>query len=119
MKELYQHEKLSSKQQIEVQEKKQQQIELHYDSSVKPMKGHKTWEINIETREVNEALITKEATLQFSEDMNAYVTNPKIEKKKGFVYISALNQKSALKRYDKRKGSASLPIESRPIGFTL
>jgi hypothetical protein len=119
MEELKSFDKLSEKQSTEVQVKKNVQVEYLFDGAVKPMPGHKVWEINTKTLEVKEAEIIKVNRIDWFEALGMYNGIPKsdIIKKKGHVYISALNPSTALKRYQSGKGSASLAIEAQPISI--
>ena len=119
MKELDNYDKLSEKQSTEFQVKKNVQVEYLFDGAVKPMPGHKVWEINIKTLDVKEAEVIRVTQIDWFEALGMYNGIPKsdIIKKKGYVYISALNPSTALKRYQLCKGSASLAIESQPISI--
>lgn len=115
MKELDNHNKLTDKQSTEVQVKKQVQVEYLHEGAVKPMPGHRVWEINVKTLEVKEAELVTNLQITWYEAIESMngVDNREILKKKGYIYISALNQKQALSRYKKGKGSASLALEGK------
>ena len=108
MKELELNERLSEKQSIEAVEKQQQQTEITYESSIIPHKNHSVFEIDPNTLTVRKAEFIVEKTIDWFDALNGLKSgfNKKIMKKRGCVYISALNAKNALKRYLKGKGSA-------------
>lgn len=87
---------LKPKDKIEIAVKKKQQIEHQLLGKVRPRNGHKVFEINIETLEVNEAKFSPVTALVFG-----VVKNKEIIIKKNHVYISALNKKNALKKFSK------------------
>jgi len=98
--------------QIESIVKKKKDVEYKLVNSIKPLRGHKVWEINLTTMKINEASfvirknITWQQALRFIK--NGYSKDIKIQK--NCVYISALNKHSALDRFAKDKGSATIPF---------
>lgn len=106
MKELDKHNQDISKHQMEIEAQQKEQQEFKLDSSFKPKRGHKVWEINLQTEEVKEA--QGEEILDLTDEFAInYITD--IVRKSGHIYIGALNGKSALKRFKKGKGHASIP----------
>ena len=67
-------------------------------------KGHKVFQINLETKEVQEAdYLILDKTIHWhnaiKKDFSSY--NKKVLTKEGYVYIPALNAKNALKRFER------------------
>jgi hypothetical protein len=114
MKELEKNNLLSDRQAIESVQHKHKEIELAFIENLKPLKGHTLYEINNSTLEIVEAQYHKEERITWHEALKAF-NNPQISVVKDVIikpyhsYISALNPKSALKRHQMNKGSASLP----------
>jgi hypothetical protein len=111
MKELFKHNKLSERQQIESIVKKKKQVEFKYESSIKPYKGHKVFEINLNNLTIKEADYVKRKDIHWFEAIKFMNSGYKQDVliRKGCVYISALNKESALKRFKTEKGSATMP----------
>lgn len=87
---------------IEISVKKQQEKRYELIKSIVPHLGHTLYEINKETLEIRKA--------KFASITGNYVFGEKNNKEliiqKGFAYVSALNEKNALKKYLKgRNGS--------------
>ena len=92
-------------------EKQQQKEDAEYvlDQRIHPHKNHRLWEINVETEEVKLAEFNKDNTYKLKwswkksdglQSHRSLIKNPKC------VYISALNEKNALKHYkNKTNGS--------------
>lgn len=77
----------------------EQKTELKFLGSNKPYRGHTLFKINISTSEIEVAdFEVKAIPLK-----NAKLKNPPVRKKviveEGFYYISALNKKNALKKW--------------------
>jgi phage-related tail protein len=112
MNELEKHNRDVEKQSIKLQQEKNKEIEFTFDSSIKPLKGHRLFEINISTLDVKEASYTKQSYItwhQALQEMTSGSIKKEVVIEKGCVYISALNEKSALNRYKLNKSSATLP----------
>lgn len=63
-----------------------------------PHKGHRVWELNRRTGEVSQATIEETAII----NLDGKVTNNKrVKVKPGYLYLSALNKKSAIKHFIK------------------
>ena len=110
MKELekpYQDENIDS---IESQHLEKEKIEFKFEHSIRPIKGHKVWEIELSTNKVTLAEFKETDIIDYNEAQKTNSTNIKdIVRKNGHIYISALNPKNALKRYNQNKGHASMP----------
>jgi hypothetical protein len=113
MKELQFLDKISEKQGVELEQQQKKKQEFKYDSSLKPMRGHRVWELNLSNDEIIEASFMEQKTVLF-ESANE-VVNKEIVRKPNCVYISALNPKSARSRYSKGKGSACLPFSNMKL----
>jgi hypothetical protein len=85
-----------SKDKMEISVQKKQQKEKELIGKLIPHPGHRVWEINIDTLEVEEAKYEQKHTFIFGQN-----NNREIIVRKGFAYIAALNKKSALKKYVK------------------
>jgi hypothetical protein len=111
MKELFKHNKLSEKQSIESIVKKKKDIEYKLEGSIKPLKGHQIWEINLKTMEINLAQYVERKDIHWWDAIKFLESGwtKDIQIKDNCVYISALNKKSALDRLEKEKGSAVIP----------
>lgn len=111
MRELEDYQRRIEKQAIESIVKKKKQVEYKYESSIRPHRGHKLFEINIKTFEINEAKYIENKTISWQEAQ--MLLNGTSEKEvvieKHCVYISALNKESALKRLKEDRGSAVKP----------
>lgn len=97
MRELEQHLKDSKK--VELNIKKQQEIEYVLQGTIKPKRGHKVWEINEETGEIKEAQY-KQDTLVYHFNFKHHPYYPeKLIVKSDCVYIPALNADNAKRKY--------------------
>jgi hypothetical protein len=65
-----------------------------------PQQGHKCFEINLLTNECNEATFL-ESVVNITSISGEHYVNKKILVKENCVYITALNQKNAIKKYEK------------------
>ena len=95
---------------VEINVKKEQQIEYQFDGEIKPHKGHTLWEICEEDLSVEKAKFMNN-TYVFGEEIKREVL-----KKSGCVYISALNKKSALKKYHKGL-NGSKRVNNNPLSL--
>lgn len=97
-----------SKDKIEQQTKKQKEHKLVLDYTETPVPGHQLWEINIKTNEINLAQFQQEKFITWKQALliKSGQIRKKVIIKQDCVYISALNKKSAIKRYESGKGSA-------------
>lgn len=101
-------EELSKKNKTEISVKNQKQIEHELIGKINPFAGHKIWEINNETLEVELAKFSKVKINWGSGVRKEIITM------KGFSYLSALNKKSALKKFHKGI-NGSKPALENPI----
>lgn len=110
MKELNGQDKLNEKQSLETVQKQQQQVELKWIDDLRPLRGHKLWEINNNTRSVTLAEFQPMHTVDFIEFERSGSLNSqkKVITKSGYSYVSALTKQSALERFLNGKGSAKL-----------
>jgi hypothetical protein len=104
--------KIKEKDKLEVQQEKQQESKLIHDAVIVPHRGHKIYEININTNEINEANFEKKD----------YVFNPKwtrlsasnsestIIKNSNCFYVSALNKKNAIKKFKELNNGSKLDL---------
>ena len=111
---------VNEKNDIESVIKVKQEIEIKFDSDLKPKKGHTLFEIEVSSGKIKEAEYFQEDSIHWF-DMIHQLKNGfrrKVLKKKGCVYISALNQESALKRLKDGKGSSGIKRTDRKIFYT-
>jgi len=111
MRELDKDNLASKKQEIQSVVVKQEQQELKYLGTLKPKRGHQLWEINIATREIKLAEFTQDKpTIKWEDATKPTTVNKKkkLQIRPDCIYISALNQKSAFKRFLKGKGSSQV-----------
>jgi len=83
---------LKDKEKIEVVANQKKQIERELVGYLMPYNGHKVWEINIETGEIDEAKYAVANYDVFGENKKEIVI------KDGFYYVSALNKQNAYKK---------------------
>lgn len=100
-----------NKDQVAIEARKREQTEYKLVGELKPKRGHIVWEINITTEKVVAAKYEEHRTIHIDEAVG--VSTKDIVRRKGCIYISALNPKNALKRYKANKGSALVPEATR------
>lgn len=102
MKELETHLKVgvNSDNRIEMNVKKQQEIETVLQGTITPQRGHFVWEINEETGEIKKGEY-KQDTVTFN--FNSELPQEKLVIKTDCVYIPALNPENAKRKYLKNK----------------
>lgn len=93
---------LQQKEKIEVNVKQQKQVEHQLVGRITPHKGHRLFEINVETLSIKLAEYSNTTYQAFTEDKHEVII------KKGHVYVSALNKRNALKQYKKGKNGSKL-----------
>lgn len=76
--------------QLEIVANQKKQIEHELIGHIIPYNGHRIWEVNLSTKEVNEAKYANTTYNAFAENKKEVII------KQGFVYVSALNKKNAL-----------------------
>jgi hypothetical protein len=92
------------KDKMEISIQKKQQKEKVLVGQIIPHAGHKIWEINDDTMEIKQAEFEKKTFI-----IGKSHQNPEIIIRSGFSYVSALNYKTALKKYKQgRNGSKEL-----------
>lgn len=90
MKELEKYEKVNQEVVIPIKS------EMKLLGTLKPQKGHKCFEINTITQDINEAEFYEDIVSMFS---SSYERRKKLKVKDSCVYLTALNKKNALKKY--------------------
>jgi hypothetical protein len=88
--------------QIEISVKKNQQKEKELIGKINPHSGHKTFEINNETLEIEEAIFNNDFAFKYGKN----IQNKEILIREGYSYVSALNKKNALKQFLKGKNGS-------------
>ncbi len=104
MKELETHLKVgvNSDSRIELNIKKQQEIETVLQGTITPKNGHFVWEVNEETGEIKKAEY-KQGTGFFMRHYEYNAPNEKLVLQPNCVYIPALNPQNAKRKYLKNK----------------
>jgi hypothetical protein len=97
------------KDKMEISIQKKQQKEKEFVGKIIPHAGHKVYEINEETLEIELAKYELK-TYFIGQNHN----NAEIIIRSGFAYVSALNSKNALKKY-KKGVNGSKELGSMPI----
>ena len=110
MKELESKDRINDKIQIESIIKKKKQIEYVLEDSLIPMNGHTLYEINVNTLEIKKAKFIQEKTITLAEAFKIIEgkENREILINPNCRYISSLNKKNAMDRFNKKKGSAGI-----------
>lgn len=90
MKELEKYEKVNKEVVIPIKS------EMKLLGTLKPQKGHKCFEINTITQDINEAKFYEDIVSMFS---SSYERKKKLRIKENCIYITALNKTNALKKY--------------------
>jgi len=98
MKELETHLKLESRNCIELNVKKKQEVEYVLQGRLIPNAGHFIWEINEETGEIKKAEFKRTVAI-----LGASISPEELVIKSDCIYIPALNAENAKKKYLKNK----------------
>lgn len=93
---------LEQKEKIEIDVKKQKQVEHQLIGKIVPHLNHKMYEINIETLEIKDAQYSNTTYQAFAKNQKEIII------KKGFAYVSAMNKKNALKQFNKGKNGSKI-----------
>lgn len=86
------------KPQTEIQVKKQQEHRYKYIGSILHRPGHTLFSVNTRTGEIKPAKYIQEAVIE-NPNSRSVRTRRKVVLEKDCVFIEALNEKNALKRY--------------------
>jgi hypothetical protein len=104
---------ITSKDKTEISIQKKQQKEKELIGNLVPYGNHKIWEINNETLEINEAKYEQVSFIigkQIEGQNNQIITVP------NHSYISAMNKRTALKKF--KSGSNGSKLQEKPA-FSL
>jgi len=116
MKELETHLKVgvNSESRIEMNVKKQQEIEYVLEGTIKPKRGHYVWELNEETGEIKKAQYKRD-TVAF----NVFTETPpeKLIVNPDCIYIPALNAENAKKKYLNNKEQEHYYYQQPPMNI--
>ena len=93
---------------IEVSVNKKKQIEHELIGDIELYDGHTIWQINNQTLEVEKAKFSN-ATYHFAGD-----NRKEIIVKQGHTYVSALNKKNALRKFNQGRNGGK-PIDKEPL----
>jgi hypothetical protein len=103
-------EELKSKHKTEISIKQQKQIEHELIGKIRPFEGHRLWEINNKTLEIE---LAKFSTVKINWGSGV---RKEVITMKGYSYISALNKNSALKKFNKgTNGGKQFPENPLPL----
>lgn len=93
-----------------VKQQKQEERKKKLIGQIIPHNGHTIFKINEETLEVSEPKYIQKAWIFNGEN------KPEVLVEEGFYYVSALNEKNAIKKY-KQGRNGSKEISSNPINI--
>jgi len=110
MKELETHLKLDNQDKIELNVKKQQEIQYFLQGTLKPQVGHFIWELNEETGEIRKAEFEKTTAI-----FGAAIPPEELIVKPDCIYIPALNAENAKKKYLKNKNQSFYYAKEAPM----
>lgn len=111
MKELEPHNFLQKeKDKIEVSQEKQIEYQLIYQGTIVPHEGHTLYEIDLKTKEINEAEYQHQDYVFDPEwhPSKKLKVDSKVIMNEGCVYVSALNKKNALKKFEKNSNGTRI-----------
>jgi hypothetical protein len=93
-----------------VKQQKQEERKKKLIGQIIPHNGHSIFKINEETLEISEPKYIKKAWIFNGEN------KPEVLVEKGFFYVSALNEKNALKKYNQGR-NGSKDISDAPLSL--
>ena len=101
---------LNTKVTIEQSKEQEQESRIEFDTRIIPHQGHTVFEINTKTLDVVKAQFEETDLIFDPKYTKGKMLNVerKIIKKEGFVYVSALNKKNAIKNYHKGCNGSSI-----------
>ena len=107
---LKREEDLTPKVKIEQSKEQEQEARIEFDTRIIPHQGHTVFEINIDTLDIVKAEFEETDLIFDPKYTKGRMLNVerKIIKKEGFVYVSALNKKNAIKNYRKGCNGSSI-----------
>lgn len=88
--------------------------ELKYVGTLKPKRGHRVYEINISTLEINEATYDEKTDFVLGNGKMKNSKRKKLIMNKDCVYVSALNAKNAIKKINKGIREGYYKLEQLP-----
>ena len=104
MKELQHLDNVFKKERIEIEASIKAKQEFSFINSIKTKRGHRLWEILIKDNSIKEACYKVDTSIDIFDAVGE--STKEVVRRKGCIYISALNQRNALKRYKENKGSS-------------
>jgi hypothetical protein len=93
---------------MEISVKQKKQVQHQLIGKIIPHEGHTIWQINNETLEIEKAKFTNATYHIGGENKREIIT------KQGYTYISALNKKNALKKFE-QGNNGSKPINEEQL----
>lgn len=88
--------------------------ELKHVGTLRPKRGHRVYEVNISTFEINEATYEEETDFVLGNDKMKNSKRKKLVMNKDCIYIPALNVKNVIKKLNKRIKEGYYNIEEFP-----
>ena len=90
----------TKQQDTEIVSEKQQEKKNQLLGNIRPHRGHTLYKVNVKTLEVTEAVFEKQ-DIEWAIATSSKKQAKKILIEKGCIYISALNEKNAVKKFPK------------------
>ena len=103
MKELETHQRIGNLNRVEINVKKQQEIEKFIEGTIKPKRGHFVWEVNEITLKVKKAEYNKNTVAIFT----AEIPTEELMMLPDCVYIPALNSRNAMDKYKRNPNQSA------------
>ena len=107
------HLTLDTKERIELNVKKKQEIEYVLQGSVKPQPGHFVWEVNEVTGEIKKAQFKRNTAVYGAE-----LPTEELVVKSDCIYIPALNAENAKRKYLKNKEQSAYYVKPAPMSLS-
>ena len=104
---------LDTKERIELNIKKKQEIEYVLQGSVKPQPGHFVWEVNEVTGEIKKAQFKRNTAVYGAE-----LPTEELVVKSDCIYIPALNAENAKRKYLKNKEQSAYYVKPAPMSLS-
>lgn len=104
------HLTLDTKERIELNIKKKQEIEYVLQGTIKPQAGHSIWELNKVTGEIKKAQFKRNTAVYGAE-----LPTEELVVKSDCIYIPALNAENAKRKYLKNKEQSAYYVKPAPM----
>lgn len=107
------HLTLDTKERIELNVKKKQEIEYILQGTIKPKTGHFVWELNEVTGEIKKAQFKRNTAVYGAE-----LPTEELVVKADCIYIPALNAENAKRKYLKNKEQSAYYVKHAPMSLS-